>query len=106
MDLRDQSAVSLTNLIASNDVNHLGIDTRNPIFGVYDLVRRLNPTCLATKTSLNIEKKLCVMSLAIIITKKRITKALIRLRRCAVWSTPLLFACNKTRVSRDTDYTI
>ena len=27
-------------------------------------------------------------------------KALIRLRRCAVWSAPLLLACGKIRISR------
>ena len=58
MDLLDQSAVSLTNILDSHDVlKRLGIDTRNPLFGAYELVRRLNPACLATKTSLNFEKK-------------------------------------------------
>ena len=31
--------------------------------------------------------------------RKRITNVRIRLRGCAVWSVPLLFACNKVRLS-------
>ena len=33
------------------------------------------------------------------LSRERIMNALIRLRRCAVWSAPLLFACNKVRFS-------
>ena len=35
-----------------------------------------------------------------VLSKKRITKALIRLRRCAGWSAPVLFANPEDRFSR------
>ena len=38
---------------------------------------------------------LYVASLANILSRERITKTLIRLHGCAVWSVPLFFACNK-----------
>ena len=41
-----------------------------------------------------------IASLDIIYANKRITKALIRLRRCAGWSAPLLFANPEDRFSR------
>ena len=40
-----------------------------------------------------------VASLAIIISSERITKVLIRLRGCAGWSVPSLFATQEDRVS-------
>ena len=52
---------------------------------------RLNPVSSATETSLKIELSF-VASLDMVLSKKRITKVLIRLRGCAGWSAPLLFA--------------
>ena len=49
------------------------------------------PGFLATETSYKIEIS-SVASLHMILSKKRITKALTRLRRCAGWSVPVLFA--------------
>ena len=45
-------------------------------------------------------KVLLVESLYMILSKKRITKALIRLHVCAGWSAPLLFANLRRQVSR------
>ena len=60
---------------------------------------RLKPVSSATETGLNIEN-LLVASLDLIISNKRITKALIRLRGCAGWSAPLLLANPEDRFSR------
>ena len=54
---------------------------------------RLKPTCSDTETRWKI-KFLHEASLDILLSNKQITKALIRLRGCTVWSAPLLFACN------------
>ena len=58
--------------------------------GVSDQVR-LKPACSATETSYNLEIS-AIESRDIIISKQWTTKALIRLRRCAGRSVPLLFA--------------
>ena len=60
------------------------------VFGVSDKAS-FKPVSSATETSLNIQISL-EASLRNILFKKRITKALIRLRRCAGWSAPELFA--------------
>ena len=52
---------------------------------------RFKPACPATETSAKNEIS-PVASLDMIFSNKRITKALIRLRRCVGWSVPLLFA--------------
>ena len=61
-----------------------------PVFGVSEKVV-FKPACSATETSQKIKISL-VASLDIILSDKPITKALIRLCRCAGWSAPLLFA--------------
>ena len=66
---------------------HMGLDATNPVFGVSDKAR-LKPVSSATA------------SLDMILSKKQITKALIRLRRCAGWSAPVLFATTEDRFSR------
>ena len=53
----------------------------------------LKPTCSDTETRWKI-KILHQASLDILLSNKQITKALIRLRGCTGWSTPLLFARN------------
>ena len=53
---------------------------RKPVFGVCDEVR-LKPACSATETSQGLEI-LDIASIDIILSKQRITKALIRLRGC------------------------
>ena len=55
------------------------------------------PVSSATETSLKIEI-LPVASLHMILSKKRITKVLIRLRGCAGWSAPLLLANPRRQV--------
>ena len=57
---------------------------------------RFKPACSATETSLNYENWL-VVSLDMILSNKRITESLIRLRGCAGWSAPLLFATPEGR---------
>ena len=51
----------------------MGLVTRKPVFGIFD---EIPP----------------VARLHMILSKKQITKALIRLRGCAGWSAPVLFA--------------
>ena len=65
---------------------------RKPAFGV-SVKARFNPA----RTSKKIEN-LLVASLDMLLSKKRITKALIRLRRCAGWSAPVLFANPRRQV--------
>ena len=68
---------------------YMGLIVRKPVFGVSDKVR-FKPVSSATEISWKIEF-LREASLNIILSKKRITKVLIRLRGCSGWSAPLLF---------------
>ena len=68
----------------------MGLAATKPVLGVSDKVR-FKPVFSATETSQKIEISL-VASLDIILSNKRIIKALISLRGCASWSAPLLFA--------------
>ena len=68
----------------------MGLVATKPVFGVSDRAR-LKPVPSATETSKKIEK-LLVVSLNMVLSKTRITRALIRLCGCAGWSAPLLFA--------------
>ena len=77
---------------------NLGLDATKPVFWVSDKAS-FKPVSSATETSQNIEI-LSVASLHMILSKKRITKALIRLRGCACWSAPVLFAKPEDRFSR------
>ena len=65
-------------------------------WGVRDLVRFI-PFCQPTETSLTI-KSLHIACTAIILSTKLTTMALNRLRGCAVWSVPFMFACKKKSV--------
>ena len=69
---------------------HMDLCVRKPVLGMSDKVR-FKPACSATETSHKIEIGL-IASLAMTISTKGITKALIRLHRCAGCSAPLLFA--------------
>ena len=69
------------------------------VFGVFDQVR-LKPVCAATETSYGLETS-AIASSGIILSRQRTTKALIRLRGCAGWTAPLLFAYGINRFSRD-----
>ena len=70
--------------------------TRKSVFGVYDQVR-LKPGCSAIETSYSLEIS-AIASRDIILSRQRTTKALMRLRWCAGWSAPLLFAYCKKEV--------
>ena len=63
---------------------------QNMSSGVSDQAR-LKPVCAATEASYNNEIS-AIESRDIILSKQRKTKVLIRLRGCAGWSAPLLFA--------------
>ena len=94
-----------TNLIMSSTVWHyethdakqLSHVTRKPVFGISDQVR-LKLACSAIETSLGLVI-LHIETTDIILSKRWITKALVRLRGCAGWSAPLLFAYGKKRFS-------
>ena len=75
---------------------NLGRVVTKPVFGVPDKAR-LNPVSSATETSWKIEMS-PVASLHMILSIKRITKALIRLRGCAGWSAPVMFANPRRQV--------
>ena len=76
----------------------MGLVTRKPVFGV-SAKASFKPACSATETSLENENSL-VASVDKLVSKKRITKALIKLRGCAGWSAPVLFANPEERFSR------
>ena len=67
----------------------IGSDGKKHVFGVFDKVRFI-PACSATETSWKIEISL-IESLDVILSNKRIIKALIRLLKRVGWSAPLLF---------------
>ena len=69
---------------------------RKLVLEVSDKVR-LKPACSATETSQKIKIAL-VASLEMILSNKGITKALIRLSKCAGWSATLLFTTPKRQV--------
>ena len=75
---------------------YLGREVRKPVFGVSHKVR-FQPACSATGTSWKILISL-VARFDMVLSKKPITKALIRLRGYAGWSAPLLFAYSRRQV--------
>ena len=80
----------VTNEIIHLPPEHMGLVATKPVFRVSNKVR-FKPACSATETSYKIEISL-VASYDMVHSKKRITKALIRLHGCAGWSALLLFA--------------
>ena len=76
----------------------MGLVAKKPVFGVSDKAR-LKPVSSATETSYKTEISL-VASLNMVLSKTQITKVLIRLRGCAGWSAPVLFANPQNRFSR------
>ena len=73
--------------------------TRKPVFGVSDQVW-LKPACSTSEVIWSLE----ILDLAridIILSRQRTIKALIRLRGCAGWSAPFLFAYCINRFSHD-----
>ena len=69
---------------------HMSLVMRKPAFGVCDQVT-LKPACSVTEASIRLEIFVTVTR-DITLFRQRTTKALIRLRGCAGWSVPLLFA--------------
>ena len=84
------------------EIDYMGLKTRKSFFGVSDQLR-LKPICSATETSQNIVI-LCVACEAIIPSRKRISKVLIRLCGCEGWSAPLLCTCNSQGFSQQGPY--
>ena len=82
--------VWITLCLKCDNNTRLGLDTTKAVFGVSDKPK-LKPVSSSTETSQKIEISL-VASLDMILSKKRITKALISLCGCAGWSAPSLFA--------------
>ena len=75
----------------------MGLNATKAVFGVSDK-ERLKLVSLALETAQKIEIS-PVASLDMVLSIKRITKVLIRLRECAGWSAPLLFATPEYRFS-------
>ena len=84
------------NVVSTSMRRKLGLVARKPVFGVSDNAS-FKPVSSASETSWKIEISL-VISLDMMLFDKRITKALIRLRGCAGWSAPLLFANHQRQV--------
>ena len=82
------------------DLHHvhynMGLVVTKSVFGVSEKARH-KPVSLTTETSLKTEISL-VASFDIVLYKKQITKALIRLRGCAGWSVPVLFTNPRRQV--------
>ena len=76
--------------------SYLGLVARKPVFGVSDKAS-FKPVSSAIETSKKIDISL-EASLDTKLGNKRKTKALIRLRVCAGWSAPLLFANPRRQV--------
>ena len=74
----------------------MSLEATKSVIGVSEKAR-LKPVSLATETSYKVEFSL-VASLDMVLPITRITKALISLRGCAVWSAPLLFANPRKQV--------
>ena len=90
----------------SSSINHscswtdsMSLVTRKLVFEVSDLVRH-KPACTATEASKRLESS-DKTTRGIILSRQRTTKVLIRLRGCAGWSAPLLFAYVLNRFSHD-----
>ena len=78
--LQLSGALALGNF-ARSGTDHLSHITRKPVFGVCDQVR-LKPACSAKETSQSL-KILDLVSIVIILSRQRKTKALSRLCGCA-----------------------
>ena len=77
----------------------MSLVTRKPVFGVFDQ-GRLKPVCSATEVRWRFEIS-DIETRGIILSRKQTPKALIRLRRCAGRSAPLMFAYGINRFSDD-----
>ena len=82
--------------------HYMSIVTRKPVFVVCDQ-DRLKPVCSAEEGSYSLEIA-NIDTKDIILPRQRTTNVLIRLRGCASWSAPLLFAYGINRFSHDVDH--
>ena len=90
------SSLSVYKVVTEHMPRNMGLVARKPVFGVSDIAS-FKPVSTATETSYKTEIPL-VASLNMVLSKTRITKALIRLRGCAGWSAPVLFANPRKQV--------
>ena len=79
-----------------DDILQMGLVARKPVFRVSDKTI-FKPVSSAAEISQKVEIS-PVPSLHMILTKTRITKALISLRGCAGWSAPVLFTNPRRQV--------
>ena len=77
----------------------MSLVTRKPVFGVYNQVG-LSPVCAAKEARYRLGIS-DIETWCIILSRQRTKKVLIRLRGCAGWTAPLLFAYGKNRFSHD-----
>ena len=85
-----KQTVQLTLFILNDYLIHMGLIARKPVCGVSEKAS-FKPVSSARETSLKIEISPAA-SLHIILSKKLITKVLIRLPGCAGWSATVLLA--------------
>ena len=81
----------------STDIGSLPSQTFKPYWNLHKsphIMKKPVFWCLRQLVSLN-------LAIGIILSKQRTTKVLIRLRRCAGWSAPLLFTYGMNRFSHD-----
>ena len=78
---------------------YMSLVMRKPVFWVWDQ-GRLKPACATTEAMWRLEISY-IETRSIILYRQRTINVLIRLRRCACWSAPLLFAYGKNRFSHD-----
>ena len=96
---RNLNGISLDRAL---DIHHsiiLSHVTRKPVFGGCNQVRH-KLACTAKEARQRLEIS-TIKTRGIIPSRQRTTKALIRLRGCAGWSAPLLFAYGKSRFCHD-----
>ena len=75
----------------------MGLPTTKPVFGVSK--KRVSNRSSELQRLARI-LKFAQASLNMLLSNKRLTKALIRLRGCAGWSAPVLFANLQRQISR------
>ena len=80
----------------------MGLDVRKPVIGVSNQVITY-PACSATETTEKMEI-LLASHFDMILSKRQMTKALIRVCRCTCWSAPLLLQTTRQVFSHQGQY--
>ena len=96
--IQDRSLTTLSK-VEKNVKNKMSLVTRKPVFWVFEQVR-LKPACAGIEASYRFEIS-DIETRDIVLSRQRTTKVLIRLRGCAGWYAPLLFAYGENRFSHD-----